>query len=74
MVLIEAEKKGASSLAGLLGAFEKEALAAGAKTLQIAGLAVVNPKLANPQIAAKFGYVLQKLSDGTIILTKQLVP
>jgi hypothetical protein len=70
--LIEAEKKGAAPLRGLISSLESEAKASGANELRIVGLAVRNPGLFNAKTAARYGFTFRKISEGTIELVKKL--
>ncbi len=70
--LIEAERKGASSLRGLANALEAEARAAGARELRIIGHAVINDGFLNPRIAQRFGFTFRRINDETIELLKVL--
>lgn len=74
MFLIEAEKKGATSLRGLVNALEAEARAAGASELRIVGHAVINEGFFNARIAQRFGFVFRRINDETIELVKVLGP
>jgi len=68
--LLESNKR--QSIAKLLKAFEAEAKAAGAEVLNIKGLSVINPKLINPKVAEKFGYIFRQINEDTIELVKVL--
>jgi RHS repeat-associated protein len=71
ILLIEAETKGASSLRGLLDAFEAEAKAAGATKINITGYAVINRGFTSA-VARRFGYVFRQINPETFELTKVL--
>jgi hypothetical protein len=73
VLLIEAEKKGASSLRGLVNAFEKEARAAGATRLDITGHAIVNKGFFSPALAQRFGFQFRRINEQTIELVKELL-
>jgi hypothetical protein len=72
ILLLEAEKVGATSPRTLLRAFEAEARAAGASELRIVGHAVVNEKLVNPGLAQRLGYTFRQINGETIELVKPL--
>jgi hypothetical protein len=72
VLLIEAEKKGAASLRGLVGAMEAEARGAGASQLRIVGHAIVNNGFFSPAIARRFGFAFERINETTIALTKRL--
>jgi hypothetical protein len=72
ILLLEAEKVGATSPRALLRAFEVEARAAGASELRIVGHAVVNEKLINPGLAQRLGYRFRQINGETIELVKPL--
>ncbi|WP_157962976.1 RHS repeat-associated core domain-containing protein [Chitinophaga deserti] len=64
----------ASTIPELLGVFEKEAIEAGAEKIIIRGIDIVNPKLFNPKMAEKLGYMYEQTADDAIQLIKNLVP
>ncbi|MBL8151505.1 MAG: RHS repeat-associated core domain-containing protein [Blastocatellia bacterium] len=70
--LIEAEKKGASSLSGLVKNLEDEARSAGAKELRIIGTSIVNTGFFNAKIAKRFGFTFRRINNETIELSKKL--
>jgi hypothetical protein len=75
ILLLEAESKGAVPIGRLVGAFESEALAAGASRISVGGYDIVNSKLAalleNPALAARYGYAVEKIGDN-VFMTKIL--
>ncbi len=70
ILLIEAEKKGAAPLSGLVNELVSEAKAAGAKELRIVGLAVVNPGLFNAKTAARYGFEFRRVGDAVELVKK----
>jgi RHS repeat-associated protein len=65
---------GAGSMLKVVQSIEVEARAAGAKTLEIHGVEIVNPKiLSTAKVAAeKFGFTFEQVTNNSIKLTKQL--
>jgi hypothetical protein len=61
-----------TSMVKLLRTFEAEAKAAGAKQIVINGVDIVNNKLLNPDAAKKLGYVVEKITENTIRISKKL--
>jgi hypothetical protein len=74
ILLIEAERKGASSPRALLAQFEAEARAAGAEQVSIIGHAVINQKLLNldPQLLERLGWSFRQINDESFQLLKLL--
>jgi RHS repeat-associated protein len=65
---------GAGSMLKVVRSVEAEARAAGAKSLEIHGIEVVNPKILTTAKAAaeKFGYTFEQVTTNSIKLAKQL--
>lgn len=59
-------------MAKVLKAVEADAKAAGAKKLVIEGVDIVNSKLLNANVFKRFGYTVEKVTDTTIKIVKDL--
>lgn len=67
-------EEGSGSMVKLVTAIENQARAAGASTLEIHGVDIVNSKILSTSktAAEKFGYTFEQVSENSIKLTKQL--
>lgn len=61
-----------TSIVKLVKAFEAEAKSAGAKKIVIKGIDIVNKKLINTEAARRLGYVIEKITETSITISKKL--
>uniref|UniRef100_UPI0032B39963 RHS repeat domain-containing protein n=1 Tax=Flavobacterium adhaerens TaxID=3149043 RepID=UPI0032B39963 len=61
-----------TSIVKLVKAFEAEAKSAGAKEIVIKGIDIVNKKLINTEAARRLGYVIEKITETSITISKKL--
>ncbi|GLB54014.1 hypothetical protein NBRC110019_30550 [Neptunitalea chrysea] len=71
-VQILANVKGEVNLMKVIRSVEAEAKSAGAKKLVIEGVDIINSKLINPKIFERLGYSIEKTTETTIKITKNL--